>query len=168
MDFCYLLLDPRSAYTVAKTKTEEKKPLRKKPLGEEIMLWISVVIGLVFVVLRESASVLVCAAFLLVVMLCSVAVERVMIFISKKEPSEKISDTPPRRGSLLYVGFTSCILISILSIALLRSYSACTGYLSYICDYSEYILSVEIVAVSVVVIFYIKKGERYLPSDKVK
>ena len=168
MDFCCLLLDPRSAYRLAKTKTEEKNLLRKKPLGEEIMLWISVVIGLVFVVLRESAPVLVCAAFLLVVMLGSVAVEKVMIFISKKEPSEKISDTPPRRGSLLYVGFTAFILISILAIALLRFYSACTGYLSYICDYSEYILSVEIVAISVVVIFYIKKREKHLPSDKVK
>jgi Ca2+/Na+ antiporter len=163
MDFCYLLLDPRSAYRIAKTKAAEKKPLR-----EEVILWISVVIGLVFVVVRESAPVLVCAAFLLVVMLFFVVVEKIMIFISRKEPSEEVSDTPSRRGSLLYMGFTALILVSILSIALLRSYSACTSYLSYICDYSEYILSVEVVAVSLVVILYIKKGERHLPSDKVK
>ncbi|MBU7028432.1 MAG: hypothetical protein HXS48_15980 [Theionarchaea archaeon] len=95
----------------------------------------------------------------IVLLIALLTLARIVVFLVKKakgffaakeemHPEREVITGLSEKGvsNLVYIGAAAVVLVSILFFYLLNS-STCTGYLSYLCEFTDYILMIEVAIV---------------------
>lgn len=159
-------IPPKLAHQIWEAHAEKKKTPSKD--GIRLLLVVAcVAIYVLFDVFLENLSyswILLLIALFILAQIIVFLVKKAKEFSAAKEemyPEREVITGLSEKGAsnLVYIGAFAVILVSILFFYLLNS-STCTGYLYYLCEFTDYILMIEVaIVLGVVSILRRKKKE---------